>query len=81
MFKQYDALSYIDIYYENYNSTDIQGIIDDLGENLNISLILSRVMNVVNERISSCNKPVYILLLLLLIIQKSLTKTNNYCII
>ena len=30
LLKKYDVLSYIDIYYENYNSTGNQGIIDDL---------------------------------------------------
>jgi hypothetical protein len=30
MFKKYDVLSYIDVCYENYNSTGNQGIIDDL---------------------------------------------------
>lgn len=28
--KEYDVLSYIDVCYENYNSTGNQGIIDDL---------------------------------------------------
>ena len=28
--KKYDVLSYIDVCYENYNSTGNQGIIDDL---------------------------------------------------
>lgn len=28
--KKYDVLSYIDVCYENYNSTGVQGIIDDL---------------------------------------------------
>ena len=28
--KKYDVLSYIDVCYENYNSTGDQGIIDDL---------------------------------------------------
>ena len=30
MFKEYDVLNYIDVCYENYNSTGNQGIIDDL---------------------------------------------------
>ena len=30
IFKKYDVLSYIDVCYENYNSTGNQGIIDDL---------------------------------------------------
>lgn len=30
MFKKYDVLSYIDVCYENYNSTGNQGIVDDL---------------------------------------------------
>lgn len=30
IFKKYDVLSYIDICYENYNSTGNQGIINDL---------------------------------------------------
>lgn len=30
IFEQYDVLGYIDICYENYNSTGNQGIIDDL---------------------------------------------------
>ena len=30
LFSQYDILSYIDVCYENYNSTGNQGIIDDL---------------------------------------------------
>ena len=30
IFKKYDVLSYIDVYYENFNSTGNQGIIDDL---------------------------------------------------
>ena len=32
LFKKYDVLNYIDICYENYNSTGNQGIIDDLQE-------------------------------------------------
>ncbi|MBQ7562391.1 MAG: DUF3791 domain-containing protein [Lachnospiraceae bacterium] len=30
LFSQYDILSYIDVCYENYNSTGNQGIINDL---------------------------------------------------
>jgi len=30
LLKKYDVLSYIDVCYENYNSTGNQGIIDDL---------------------------------------------------
>ena len=30
IFRKYDVLSYIDVCYENYNSTGNQGIIDDL---------------------------------------------------
>ena len=30
LLKKYDVLSYIDVCYENYNSTENQGIIDDL---------------------------------------------------
>ncbi|SEF92445.1 DUF3791 domain-containing protein [Lachnospira multipara] len=30
LLKKYDVLSYIDVSYENYNSTGNQGIIDDL---------------------------------------------------
>ena len=30
VFEKYDVLSYIDVCYENYNSTGNQGIIDDL---------------------------------------------------
>ena len=30
LLKKYDVLSYIDVCYENYNSTRNQGIIDDL---------------------------------------------------
>ena len=30
LFKKYDVLSYIDVCYENYNSTGNQGIIEDL---------------------------------------------------
>lgn len=30
LLKKYDILSYIDVCYENYNSTGNQGIIDDL---------------------------------------------------
>ena len=30
LLKKYDMLSYIDVCYENYNSTGNQGIIDDL---------------------------------------------------
>ena len=30
MLKEYDVLNYIDVCYENYNSTGNQGIIDDL---------------------------------------------------
>ena len=30
IFEKYDVLSYIDVCYENYNSTGNQGIIDDL---------------------------------------------------
>ena len=30
IFREFDVLSYIDICYENYNSTGNQGIIDDL---------------------------------------------------
>lgn len=30
LFDKYDVLSYIDVCYENYNSTGNQGIIDDL---------------------------------------------------
>lgn len=30
IFHKYDVLSYIDVCYENYNSTGNQGIIDDL---------------------------------------------------
>ena len=32
LLKQYDVLSYIDVCYENYNSTGNQGIINDLKE-------------------------------------------------
>ena len=32
LLKKYDVLSYIDVCYENYNSTGNQGIIDDLEE-------------------------------------------------
>lgn len=32
VFKEYDVLGYIDVCYENYNSTGNQGIIDDLRE-------------------------------------------------
>lgn len=32
IFHEFDVLSYIDICYENYNSTGNQGIIDDLRE-------------------------------------------------
>ena len=30
IFKKYDVLGYIDVCYENYNSTGNQGIVDDL---------------------------------------------------
>ena len=30
VFEKYDVLSYVDVCYENYNSTGNQGIIDDL---------------------------------------------------
>ena len=32
IFRKYDVLSYIDISYENYNSTGNQGIVDDIQE-------------------------------------------------
>ena len=32
IFKKYDVLDYIDVCYENYNSTGNQGIIDDIRE-------------------------------------------------
>ena len=34
--KKYDVLSYIDVCYENYNSTGNQGIIDDLKDYIEI---------------------------------------------
>ena len=34
--KNYDVLSYIDVCYENYNSTGNQGIIDDLKDYIEI---------------------------------------------
>ena len=34
LLKKYDVLSYIDVCYENYNSTGNQGIIDDLQDDI-----------------------------------------------
>ena len=36
IFKEYNVLSYIDLCYENYNSTGDQGIINDLKEYIEI---------------------------------------------